>query len=97
MNIAAKAGGKGFKIYGVAYRDYLINFLFSSKVILLIKLFLRDYIFPTKFSLIRVYFKVYTLRTTYTKPSEKFACGVAELQLLPAATPQILIITLISF
>ena len=32
MNIAAKAGGKGFKIYGVACGDYLINFLFSSKV-----------------------------------------------------------------
>ena len=32
MNIAAKAGGKGFKIYGVACGDYLIDFLFSSKV-----------------------------------------------------------------
>ena len=32
MNIAAKAGGKGFKIYGVACGNYLIDFLFSSKV-----------------------------------------------------------------
>ena len=32
MNIAAKAGGKGFKIYAIACGDYLIDFLFSSKV-----------------------------------------------------------------
>ena len=32
MNIATKAGGKGFKIYSVTYGDYLIYFLFSSKV-----------------------------------------------------------------
>ena len=32
MNIAAKAGGKGFKIYAIACGDYLIDFLFSFKV-----------------------------------------------------------------
>ena len=32
MNIAAKAGGKGFKLYGISNSDYLINFLFTSKV-----------------------------------------------------------------
>jgi hypothetical protein len=26
MNIAAKAGGKGFKIYAIACGDYLIDF-----------------------------------------------------------------------
>ena len=32
MNIAAKAGGKGFKLYGISNSDYLIDFLFTSKV-----------------------------------------------------------------
>lgn len=32
MNIAAKAGGKGFKIYGISCGDYLIDLLFTSKV-----------------------------------------------------------------
>ena len=32
MNITIKVGGKGFKIYNIIYGDYLINFLFLSKV-----------------------------------------------------------------
>ena len=32
MNIIIKVGGKGFKIYNVIYGNYLINFLFLSKV-----------------------------------------------------------------
>ena len=26
MNIAAKVGGKGFKVYGISYGDYLVDF-----------------------------------------------------------------------
>ena len=32
MHISAKAGGKGFKLYGISNSDYLIDFLFTSKV-----------------------------------------------------------------
>ena len=36
MNIAAKAGGKGFKLYGVSNGDYLIDVLFTLKVCLIL-------------------------------------------------------------
>ena len=32
MHISAKAGGKGFKLYGISNGDYLIDFLFTSRV-----------------------------------------------------------------
>ena len=32
MQISAKAGGKGFKLYGISNGDYLIDFLFTLKV-----------------------------------------------------------------
>ena len=32
MYISAKAGGKGFKLYGISDGDYLINFLFTLRV-----------------------------------------------------------------
>ena len=32
MNIVAKVGGKGFKLYGISNSDYLLNILFTSKV-----------------------------------------------------------------
>ena len=32
MNIAAKAGRKGFKVYKISYSDYLVDFQFTLKV-----------------------------------------------------------------